>query len=108
MIRLFFFPNFSLFVFEGTYISYSFWPLAVDRTLWETRIYYPRAESAGQRFSQEYAKCALRDTLLEDGNIIEAVQSNLASGARTHFALQDQEILVRHFHKVVSDSVSVG
>ena len=102
------FPNFSLFVFDGTYISYSFWPLTLDRTLWETCIYYPRAECAGQRFSQEYAKCALRDTLLEDGNIIEAVQSNLTSGARTHFVLQDQEILVRHFHKVLSDFVGVG
>lgn len=101
------FPNFSVFVFDGTYITYNFWPLAVDRTLWEARTYYPQAENAGQRFSQEYAKCALRDTLLEDGSILEAVQSNLASGAKAHFILQDQEILIRHFHHVLDDFASI-
>lgn len=101
-----FFPNFFMFLFDGMYFTYHFWPLAVDRTSWETRIYYPKAENAGQRFSQEYAKCALRDTLMEDGNTLEAVQANLASGAKTHFILQDQEILLRHSHKVIEDIVN--
>lgn len=104
--QIIFFPNSSIFVFDGTYITYHFWPLAVDRTLWETRTYYPRAENAGQRFSQEYAKCILRDTLMEDGSILEDVQSTLASGAKTHFIPQDQEILIRHFHKVCDDFVA--
>ncbi|HKZ80384.1 MAG TPA: aromatic ring-hydroxylating dioxygenase subunit alpha [Pyrinomonadaceae bacterium] len=100
-----FFPNFFLFLFDGTYFTYNFWPLAVDRTLWETRTYYPPAENAGQRFSQEYAKCALRDTLREDGNTLEAIYRNMASRAKTHFVLQDQEILIRHSHKVVAEMV---
>ena len=95
------FPNFFMFLFNGTYFTYHFWPIAVDQTLWETTTYAPRAETAGQRFSQEYAKCSLRDTLMEDGNTLEAVQSTLASGARTHFIAQDQELLIRHAHKVV-------
>ncbi|PWT83187.1 MAG: (2Fe-2S)-binding protein [Acidobacteria bacterium] len=100
---LVFFPNFFMFLFDGTYFTYNFWPLAIDRTLWEIRMYFPRAVNAGQRFSQEYAKCALRDTLLEDGNTLEAIYKNLASGAKTHFVLQDEEILIRHSHKVVAD-----
>lgn len=99
------FPNFFMFLFDGFYFTYNFWPLAIDRTLWETRIYFPPAQNAGQRFSQEYGKCALRDTLREDGNTLEAIQRNLASGAKTHFVLHDEEILIRHSHKVVSDIV---
>ena len=97
------FPNFAIFVFDGMYFTYHFWPLAVDRTMWETRTYYPLPENAGQRFSQEYAKCALRDTWLEDLSTLEAIQTALASGARSHFVLQDQEILLRHSYKVVAD-----
>ncbi len=101
-----FFPNFFMFLFAGTYFTYNFWPLAVDRTLWETKMYLPKPQNAGQRFSQEYARVALRDTLREDGNTLEAIHSNLASGAKTHFLLQDQEILIRHSHKVVADMVA--
>jgi phenylpropionate dioxygenase-like ring-hydroxylating dioxygenase large terminal subunit len=100
-----FFPNFFMFLFNGTFFTYNFWPLAHDRTLWETRVYFPKARNAGQRFSQEYGKCALRDVLREDGNTLETIQGNLASGAKTHFLLQDQEILIRHSHKVVADMI---
>lgn len=103
---LIFFPNFFMFLFDGTYFTYNFWPLAIDRTLWEIRTYFPRAVNAGQRFSQEYAKCALRDTLKEDGNTLEAIHGNLASGAKTHFVLQDEEILIRHSHKVVANMIA--
>ena len=99
------FPNFSIFVFDGMFFTYHFWPLAVDRTVWETKTYYPAAANAGQHFSQEYAKCALRDTWLEDLSTLENIQSTLSSGAKTHFILQDQEILVRHSYKVVADYV---
>jgi hypothetical protein len=68
-------------------------------------MYYPEAENAGQRFYQEFGKCTLRDITLEDLSVCEATQSVLASGARTHFNLQDQEIVIRHGHKVVRDWV---
>lgn len=99
------FPNFFMFLFAGMYFTYHFWPVAVDRTIWETRIYHPRPANAGHRFSQEYAKCSLRDTLSEDGPVLEAVQANLASGAKTHFIFQDQEVLLRHSHHVVEELV---
>jgi phenylpropionate dioxygenase-like ring-hydroxylating dioxygenase large terminal subunit len=98
-----FFPNFFMFLFDGTYFTYNFWPVSVDKTLWEIRSYFPKATNAGQRFSQEYAKCALRDTLREDGNTLETIQNNLESRAKTHFLLQDQEVLIRHSHKVVAE-----
>lgn len=100
-----FFPNFQLNVVNDAWYRHHFWPLAVDKTLWETRIYFPVAENAGQRFSQEYSKASTRDVLLEDASILENTQSVLTSGAKTHFHLQDEEIAIRHFHKVVRDYV---
>ena len=99
------FPNFSLFVFGDMFFTYHFWPLAVDRTLWETKTYYPEPGNAGELFSQEYAKCALRDTWLEDLSTLENIQAAISSGTIDHFILQDQEILVRHSHKVIAEHV---
>jgi phenylpropionate dioxygenase-like ring-hydroxylating dioxygenase large terminal subunit len=99
------FPNFFVDVSDGTYFTYNMWPLAVDRTLWEVRAYYPKAQSAGQRFSQEYSKVIFRDVIMEDCSTLEQTQSVLASGAKTHFVLQDQELLIRHDHKVHEEFV---
>ncbi len=85
--------------------SLNFWPLAPDRTLWEVKTYFPAARNAAQRFSQEYSKVLLREALLEDASTLEATQSMLASGAKKEFVLQDQELLVRHGHKVIEDMV---
>ena len=81
------------------------WPLAVDRTLWEVRNYFPKAKTAGQRFSQEYSKVIFRDVIMEDSSTMEQTQRVLASGAKTHFVLQDQEILIRHDQKVHEDYI---
>jgi phenylpropionate dioxygenase-like ring-hydroxylating dioxygenase large terminal subunit len=99
------FPNFFVDVSEGSYFTYNMWPLTVDRTLWEVRYYLPEPQSVGQRFSQEYSKTFFRDVLMEDANTLENTQQVLASGAKTHFILQDQELLIRHDHKVHEDHV---
>jgi hypothetical protein len=86
-------------------LTYNFWPLAVDRTIWEIRLYFPPAENAGQRFSQEFMICRNRDILSQDARAHETVHSGLASRGKTHFVLQDDEIQIRHFHKVMEDHV---
>ncbi len=102
------FPNFSVDVSAGTYVTHHFWPLAVNHTRWETRLFVLPAQSVGQRFSQEVSKCLLRDTLLEDGKTLEATQAALSSGVKSHFNLQDEEVLVRHSYKVVEDTIQHG
>ncbi len=102
------FPNFSVDVSAGTYVTHHFWPLTASRTLWEACLYCPPTTQPGQRFSQEVSKCVLRDTLLEDGSTLEATQSMLAAGIRTHFNLNDEEVLVRHSHKAIDEYVSGG
>jgi hypothetical protein len=48
-----------------------------------------------QRFSQEHSRVMFRDIMCEDGRQIEETQSMLKSGAKRHFVLKDEELLVR-------------
>jgi phenylpropionate dioxygenase-like ring-hydroxylating dioxygenase large terminal subunit len=100
-----FFPSFFVAVAEGNYFTHQFLPLAVDRTLWESTTYYPRARSLAQRFSQETSRVIFRDIMAEDGRQIEETQSVLGSGAKQEFVLKDEEILVRHNLHVVDQMV---
>jgi hypothetical protein len=47
----------------------------------------------------------VRDTLQEDAASHERIQSMLTSGAKQHFHLQDEEVQIRFFHKVVDEHV---
>jgi len=42
---------------------------------------------------------------MQDVNTIEATHSGLSSRATRQFHLSDQELLIRHFHKTVRDTV---
>ncbi len=100
------FPNFFIDVFQGSYFTYNFWPLSVDKTYYEMRSYYFPPRKASERFTQEFSRVWLRELLLEDLQMIEQSQLGVASGARPFFVLQDGEICVRHHMKVVDDHVS--
>jgi hypothetical protein len=89
-----------MYVADQTFLTHTFWPLSEDRTLWEARFYYPKANTLAQRFSQEYAKVILRDVNMEDGSTLERTQTMLASRAKKEIVLQDQELLIRHHHHV--------
>jgi hypothetical protein len=58
-------------------------------------ICYPKPTTLAQRFSQEYSRVMFRDIMCEDGRQIEETQSMLKSGAKQHFQLKDEELLVR-------------
>lgn len=103
------FPNFAILLYRlGTtaaYLTYQFWPLAVDRTVWETRCYFTEPLTMRERLRHEYFKCTSADTLREDAAVHESVQTGLASRAKPHVILQDGEIAIRYFHKVLEDCV---
>ena len=100
------FPCFFVDVSESSYFTHNFWPVAVDRTIWQSTQYFPKAKTAGQRFMQEYGHVLFRDIILEDGRTLEEIQSMLSSGAKKEFPLQDQEIFVRHSHHVVEQMIN--
>jgi hypothetical protein len=75
--------------------------LAENRTRWEARIYFPKAKTLAQRFSQEYSRsCFVDGVMVEDGSTLEKTQSMLASRAKKEINLGDEELLIRHHHKV--------
>ena len=102
------FPNFHFLLFGGFCLTHYMWPITVDRSLWEARLYLPKAEDSAQWFSQEYTRCVTRDVWLEDGSTLENVQRGLTSGAITHSPLQDQEVMIRHANKVAEDFIGGG
>jgi phenylpropionate dioxygenase-like ring-hydroxylating dioxygenase large terminal subunit len=99
------FPNMAVLLFAGIsgdfFMTYHFWPLSVDRCLWEMRYFFPEAENVGQRLNQEWTIGRLRDTLMEDAFQHEKIQKGLASRARSHMIMQDEEVTIRHFHNVI-------
>lgn len=102
------FPCLILAVSERSYFTHQFWPVAPDRTIWKSTQYFPRAETAGQRFSQEYGHVIFRDVILEDGQILEQTQSMLESGAKETFVLHDEEMLIRHSHQIIERMIAEG
>ena len=95
------FPNLFIGLLRGSYFTYNIWPVEVDRSTWEVRLYYPQPRNAGELFALEYGKCGLRDTLREDAFTHEKIQSVIASGAKKFFHLQDEELAVRNFYNAV-------
>lgn len=102
------FPNFILDLANGSYWTQNYWPIAVDSTLWEVKLYMAPATNVGEKISQEFSKVLMRDAFREDLSRLENIQANMASGALTHTPLSDQEIVVRHAYKVVEDMVGSG
>ncbi len=99
------FPNMALILFKSVstdyFITYNFWPLSVDRTIWEMRYHFPPAENVGQRLDQEATIGRIRDTLMEDAFQHEQIQKGLESRARPDMVMQDEEITIRYFHETL-------
>lgn len=95
------FPNFAVHVGADFAYSYNFWPVAVDRTIWEVGIYQAPPKNWSQAVALSYMRVLLRDTLREDVNTTEATQQNLNSGVLQALPLSDQELVLRHRYKVV-------
>ncbi|WP_330310320.1 MULTISPECIES: aromatic ring-hydroxylating dioxygenase subunit alpha [unclassified Streptomyces] len=101
-----FFPNMTLLVWApGWYLTYHYWPTAVDKHVFEANLYFAPARTARERLAQELAAVTFKEYALQDGNTLEATQTMLRSRAVMDFPLNDQEILLRHLHKVVGDYV---
>ncbi len=103
------FPNFCILLFKGaagdTCQTFNFWPLAVDRSIWEIRMYQAPARNAGQLIAHEYWRRQIRNVIEEDAMAHETVHAGLASGVKRHIVLQDDEIQIRHFHAVLEKYV---
>lgn len=104
-----FFPNFFIDPSEGkilgAYYAYNFWPMAVDRTRFEIKIYFPEPENAAERWVQEYQKVLLRDILLEDCKVVEKNHEGIASGVRPYCYVQQHEMAIVHNLEVIDRKI---
>ncbi len=104
------FPNFFIDPSEGNgllgaYYGYNFWPLAVDRTRFEMKIYFQEPENAAQRWVQEYQKVLLRDVLLEDCKLVEKNHAGIASGVKPWYYVQKNEMAIVHSLEVIDRKI---
>ncbi|MEU1983009.1 aromatic ring-hydroxylating dioxygenase subunit alpha [Nocardia sp. NPDC019395] len=99
-------PNFSLlFWAPGWYLTYHYWPTAVNKHTFEANLYFVPAKNARERLAQELAGVTFKEYALQDANTLEATQTMIATRTVTDFPLNDQEILLRHLHKTAQDKV---
>ncbi|MBD0021678.1 Rieske 2Fe-2S domain-containing protein [Gordonia pseudamarae] len=101
-----FFPNMSLLIWApGWYLTYTYWPTAVDRHIFECNLYFVPPKNIRERLAQELAAVTVKEYALQDANTLEATQKMLETRTVTEFPLCDQEILLRHLHKMAVDHV---
>ncbi len=100
------FPNFFIGLLDGLFFTFNIWPIAVDRSVWEIKGYYPPVKTAGQLFALEYSKVGLRDPMMEDCFTHELIAAQLKSGAKSVLHFQDEEMLVRHLSNGVDRCVN--
>jgi hypothetical protein len=90
------------------FVTYHFWPIAPNKTLWKTDHYVVAPRNAAERIALEFSKTFARDVQREDLITLENTQTMLESNAMTHMLLSDQEVVVRHGYKVVEDALRNG
>jgi hypothetical protein len=69
--------------------------------VFEGDLYFVPARNARERLAREYAALTFKEYGLQDAGTLDGTQMGLEQGAFHEFPLNDQEVLVRHFHKMV-------
>lgn len=101
-----FFPNFAILIWEaGWYNTHQYWPTSHNTVVFEGDLYSVPAKTAGERIGREMCAAAFKEYSLQDANTLEATQLGLEARVVDRFPLNDQEVLIRHFHTVVADWV---
>jgi phenylpropionate dioxygenase-like ring-hydroxylating dioxygenase large terminal subunit len=101
-----FFPNFMLLIWEpGWFLTYHYWPTSVDKHTFECTLYFVPPRNARERLAHELAAVTFKEYALQDANTLEATQTMIGTKVVKDFLLCDQEILLRHLHKVTGDYV---
>ncbi len=103
-----FFPNFVLIFSSSGFTTHLHWPTGPHSHVVEVDMFFRPPTTHRERISQELTVSFLNDIVLEDASPLEGMQAMLNSGALQQFHANDEEILIRHLHKVVQDAVAEG
>jgi phenylpropionate dioxygenase-like ring-hydroxylating dioxygenase large terminal subunit len=102
-----FFPNFAILIWSaGWYNTHQFWPTSHNTLTFEGAVYSLPAKTASERVGREMAAVSFKEYSLQDVSTLEATQLGIESRVVDQYPLNDQEVLVRNFHKVVADWVN--
>ncbi len=103
------FPNVEILIYRGWYLLYQYWPTSHNTHRFEGVLCFQPATSARERVEHEVASVVFKEFALQDAGMLDGTQTALEaayySAGLHEFVVNDQEILVRHFHKVVGDWV---
>ncbi|HVV37277.1 MAG TPA: aromatic ring-hydroxylating dioxygenase subunit alpha [Acidimicrobiales bacterium] len=103
------FPNLEVLIYERNwYLSYRFWPTSYNTHVFEADLWFTPATTARERLAREYAAVTVKEYALQDAGTLDGTQLGLEARAFASYPLNDQEILVRHFHQTVGDWVAAG
>jgi phenylpropionate dioxygenase-like ring-hydroxylating dioxygenase large terminal subunit len=101
-----FFPNFAILIWEaGWYNTHQYWPTSYHSVVFEGNVYSLPARSASERVGREMAAVSFKEYAIQDANTLEATQMGLEARVIDRWPLNDQEVLVRNFHRVVGNWV---
>lgn len=95
------FPNTEILIYGGWYLLYRYWPTSHNTHRFEAHTYFHPARTVRERIEHEVASVVLKEFALQDAGMLGGTQAALEYGIVDDFPLNDQEILVRHLHKVV-------
>jgi hypothetical protein len=87
------------------YLVYRYWPTAPGTHHFEATLAFHPARNVRERVEHEVAAVVFKEFALQDAGMLGGTQAALESRVIDRFPLNDQEILVRHFHAVVGDWV---
>jgi nitrite reductase/ring-hydroxylating ferredoxin subunit len=100
------FPNLEVLVYSNWYILYRYWPTGPGTHRFEGELGFFPATGVRQRIQNEVASVLFKEFALQDAGMLGGTQVALEKSPVNAFPVGDQEVLVRHFHKVVGDKVA--
>lgn len=103
------FPNIEILIYRGWYLLYRYWPTSYNTHRFEGVLCYQPAQTVRERVEHEVSSVVFKEFALQDAGMLTGTQTALEQAYRsagiTRFPVNDQEILVRHFHHAVADWV---
>ena len=100
------FPNLEILVYGGWYLAYRYWPTSPGSHRFEATLGFHPARTVRERIEHEVAAVVFKEFALQDAGMLGGTQAALETRAVNEFLLNDQEILVRHFHATVAQWVN--
>jgi nitrite reductase/ring-hydroxylating ferredoxin subunit len=99
------FPNLEILIYGGWYLMYRYWPTSPGTHRFEGTLAYHPARTVRERIEHEVSSVVFKEFALQDAGMLGGTQAALETGVIDRFPVGDQEVLVRHFHKMVGDWV---